>query len=568
MQDLLEAGSGRRLSTRACADESCRSGADRVGYDRPAFRRRPPPDASTSSAGARRARRPVQEIPTMMTQTARDIRARLDHPILDADGHTVEYLPALIPFFQKAGVADDLGKFFERVFDPGSGMWSALSPRERLQRRAVRPSWWAVPARNTLDFATASLPALMAERMDEIGLDFSVVYSSIGLPVLDLPDARLRRACCRALNQFQAEVFQGTERRLAPVAVIPMHTPEEAILELEYAVQTLGFKAALIASFARRPIPAVEGLGGDVPRQATWVDSFGLDSLYDYDPFWQRCLDLGISPAAHSGAVGWDGHRSPSNYMFNHLGFFATPAETLCRSLFLGGVTKRFPKLRIALLEGGASWAVRLLHDLVGHYEKRNPVAIRHYDPAGFDREVWADLLARYGARLAAMASSGPDIQQLAFGSNEKGASVVDEFAAAGLASEDDIPARFVPNFFFGCEADDPLVPPAFDAAALPGGRPLQAIFGSDVGHWDVPDMRDVLHEAYELVEEGRLDDGAFRAFTFEHAARFYTDTNPRFFEGTAIEAEVAALIAADRDDRTGSERSRSGAASARSQRA
>jgi len=480
----------------------------------------------------------------MTTDSARAIRAQLDHPILDADGHTVEYLPALIPFFQKAGVADDVSRFFERIFDPGSGMWGALTPEERLRRRAVRPSWWAVPARNTLDFATASMPGLMAERMDELGLDFSVVYPSMGLPMFDIFDAGLQRACGRALNQFHAEVFQGTERRLAPVAVIPMETPEAAIEDLEYAVQQLGFKAVLIASFVRRPVASVASLGGEVPMQASWVDSFGLDSLYDYDPFWQRCLDLGISPAAHSGAVGWDGHRSPSNYMFNHIGFFATPAEALCRSLFLGGVTKRFPKLRLALLEGGASWAARLLHDLVGHYEKRNPVAIRHYDPASFDRGVWNELFARHGAKLAAMASSGPDIQQLAFGSNDRSTPIVDEFAACGLESEDDIPKRFVPNFFFGCEADDPLVQHAFDVDSLPGGRPLQAIFGSDVGHWDVPDMRDVLHEAFELVDEGRLDRDQFRAFSFENAARFYTDTNPRFFDGTTIESAVANLLA------------------------
>lgn len=63
----------------------------------------------------------------MTTGSVGSIRDRLDHPILDADGHTVEYLPALIPYFQKAGVADDLKRFFERIFDPGTGMWSALS---------------------------------------------------------------------------------------------------------------------------------------------------------------------------------------------------------------------------------------------------------------------------------------------------------------------------------------------------------------------------------------------------------------------------------------------------------
>ena len=73
----------------------------------------------------------------MTTESARAIRAGLDHPILDADGHTVEYLPALIPFFQKAGIADDLQRFFARLFDPGTGFWGGLSPEERLRRRAV-----------------------------------------------------------------------------------------------------------------------------------------------------------------------------------------------------------------------------------------------------------------------------------------------------------------------------------------------------------------------------------------------------------------------------------------------
>ncbi|MFB0987294.1 MAG: hypothetical protein QMB94_13435 [Phycisphaerales bacterium] len=58
--------------------------------------------------------------------------------------------------------------------------------------------------------------------------------------------------------------------------------------------------------------------------------------------------------------------------------------------------------------------------------------------------------------------------------------------------------------------------------------------------------MRDVLHEAFELVEEGRLDDAEFRAFTFENVARFYTDTNPNFFKGTAVEADVDALLRED----------------------
>ena len=36
-----------------------------------------------------------------------------------------------------------------------------------------------------------------------------------------------------------------------------------------------------------------------------------------------------------------------------------------------------------------------------------------------------------------------------------------------------------------------------------PFGARLKAIFSSDIGHWDVPDMTEVLEEAYEMVEHG-----------------------------------------------------------------
>jgi hypothetical protein len=64
-------------------------------------------------------------------------------------------------------------------------------------------------------------------------------------------------------------------------------------------------------------------------------------------------------------------------------------------------------------------------------------------------------------------------------------------------------------------------------------------MLGSDISHWDLPDVADVLHEAHEMVEHGWLDDAAFRAFTFTNPARFYTGTNPDFFRGTVVEHAV-----------------------------
>jgi hypothetical protein len=69
-------------------------------------------------------------------------------------------------------------------------------------------------------------------------------------------------------------------------------------------------------------------------------------------------------------------------------------------------------------------------------------------------------------------------------------------------------------------------------------------MMGSDIAHWDVPDMAAVLEEAWEMVDHGRIDEAGFEKFTFSNPARFYTRTNPSFFKGTVVEAAVDALLA------------------------
>ena len=68
-------------------------------------------------------------------------------------------------------------------------------------------------------------------------------------------------------------------------------------------------------------------------------------------------------------------------------------------------------------------------------------------------------------------------------------------------------------------------------------------MFGSDISHWDVPDMADVLGEVYEMVEHELFTDADFRDFVFTNPVRFYTRGNPEFFAGTAVEAAVAAEL-------------------------
>jgi predicted TIM-barrel fold metal-dependent hydrolase len=467
-----------------------------------------------------------------------EVRAQLDHPVIDSDGHLLEFMPAVRELF-----IEEAGPDRAADFDMTMDIWKVtqgLDPAAKRNAGLFRMTWWGFPAANTLDRATATLPRLMYDRMDEFGLDFGVVYPTYGLGPMSHPDEEMRRAATRAYNRYFAEVFSGLGERLTPVATIPMHTPEEAIEELEHCTRNLGFKAAVLAGSVKRPLPPNSGSSpSDVPPAAAWLDTFGLDSAHDYDPVWAKCIELGISPTFHSSGMGQPTRASLSSYVFNHIGNFAAAGEGTCRSLFLGGVTRRFPGLRFAFLEGGVGWAANLFSDLLGHWEKRGLHHIRHYDPNAIDRARMRELFDRYADPRSRNHSDELDRALGILSDPDEDDAMLDEFAACEIESPEDLRDLFAIPFSFGCEADDPMNARAFDTRANPLGTKFKAIFSSDIGHWDVPDMRGVLGEAWELVEHGHIDAGDFREFVFENAIDLWCGTNPDFFEGTRVAEAV-----------------------------
>lgn len=464
------------------------------------------------------------------------VRARLDHPVIDADGHTVEFEPALQDHL-KAIAGPDIVERYRNLLQ-GFG-WYRMSPEERIDRRVSRPPWWALPAQNTLDRATATLPRLLRERLDDMGIDFSVLYPTMGLLLIRLEDDELRQAVCRALNTFHAEIFGAHADRMTPAATIPTNTPEEALAELDYAVGELGMKSIMVSGVIRRPIPAAAREGGETAKLAYWIDPLALDSVYDYDPVWAKCVELKVAPTAHSGGMGWGSRTSINNYMYNHIGHFAAAGEAFCKAVFMGGVAHRFPTLKFAFLECGAGWASNLYSDMVGHWKKRNRNAIQTYNPENLDQAMMRDLFERYGGDMVQDKLDTLDASIARLTRNREDLNQIDDWAACGIERAEDIRDVFVNNFYFGCEADDPTNAWAFNSKVNPLGARLQAIFSSDIGHWDVPDMTEVLEEAYELVEEEMITEADFRDFVFTNPASLYAGMNPDFFKGTVVEDAV-----------------------------
>jgi hypothetical protein len=480
----------------------------------------------------------LERPPGTAVSAATKLRDSLDHPVVDCDGHTLDLMPVLLDVLREQSGAELAERLVAhptyRVVVHQTVLATTLAQRQH--DGTVFDAWWASTAR-TLDRATAMLPGLLEDRMGELGFDHSILFPSEVAIVQSLADDELRREGCRAHNRMVTELFGPHRRALTPVALIPMVTPDEAVAELEHAVGELGLKAVNLGGSPPRRIPGLAERHPEAAALLTRPELFGIDSDHDYDPVWAACQDLGVAACFHAKAR----RRSVSSYVYNHVGAFAAGNEAICKALFLGGVTRRFPRLDIGFLEGGAAWATSLLSDLTSHWDKRGGSTIGSLDPARVDVEEVLALIAAHGEpRQRAAIDEIEHHLRIATPRPER----VDEFEACGIGRREDIRDLFIPRFFFGCEADAPVDACAFDPRMNPFGAKLQAVLGSDIGHWDVPDLRDVLGEAYEFLEHGLMDVDDFRAFTFENAVRLHGGMNPDFFAGTTIEDEASRVLA------------------------
>lgn len=465
------------------------------------------------------------------------IHDRLGHPVIDSDGHWREFEPIAMDYLRETGGAKVVERWLSRIRPLGEGDFAKMSEAQRLDRRASQPAWWGMPVKNTLDVATSFVPRLMHERLPEMGLDFAVLYPThCQLFAPYVGDEELRRAGCHAFNQYAIETWTEYADRLTPIGAIPMHTPEEAIAELEHC-KAIGIKAVALGSLIRRSIPEADRLGVS-RRHACWLDVLGIDSIYDYDPVWRKCEELGYPVTFHSAASNFGLRNSISNFVYNHIGHFGEAGNAVAKALFIGGVTRRFPRVRFAFLEGGVAWGCSLLADLISHWEKRGGQAISTLDPSQVDRNGLAKLIEQYGGEKMSRRFAEFDQMMLTGGMGHSAPAETDDFAAAKIERKSDIRDLFVPCFFFGCESDDPTVTYAF-SKANPFGAKLGAVLSSDISHFDVPGMTEVLEEAWELVEEKGMSEEDFRAFTFGNAVKLWASQNPDFFKGTAVERAV-----------------------------
>ena len=142
------------------------------------------------------------------------VRRQLDHPVIDGDGHWLEPMPIFLDYLKQVGGSSLVEHFKSKDIERG---WYGMTREERMDKRPHRPTWWGEPT-NTLDRATAMVPKLFYERLDDFGVDFCLLYTSLGLFNIANPDQEIRRGLPRAVNTMTAEMFPPYKHRLPPAA--------------------------------------------------------------------------------------------------------------------------------------------------------------------------------------------------------------------------------------------------------------------------------------------------------------------------------------------------------------
>ena len=209
-------------------------------------------------------------------------------------------------------------------------------------------------------------PGPRLEVMDEQGVERTLLFPTLA----SLLEERLRNlpeathAVIHALNEWMHETWTyDYEGRIFATPVITLPIVDKAIEELEWVVER-GAKAVLI-----RPAP-VPGFQGS--------RSFALP---EFDPFWERVVAHGTLVCLHSSDSGYD--RYANDWLGTGGEFLPfqpnpfrsysmwRPIEDAVVSLACHGALAKFPELKIAIIENGATWVEPLLKKMAILWKKQ-----------------------------------------------------------------------------------------------------------------------------------------------------------------------------------------------------
>ena len=194
--------------------------------------------------------------------------------------------------------------------------------------------------------------------MDAMGADLQVVYPTLFLAFLT-HDVELEVALCRAYNRFLAGVWAKQPRRLRWVVIPPLRSVEASLQELRF-----GKEHGAVGVFFR-----------GIEKDRTLEDPY-------FFPVYEEAQRLDLPICIHTGAGCPDWTRVidvTTSFTFPHVRLLPLVAF---RNIVSNKVPERFPTLRWAFVETGASWLPYLLHSIRGTHGD----AFEDWGPKLFER--------------------------------------------------------------------------------------------------------------------------------------------------------------------------------------
>ncbi len=226
-------------------------------------------------------------------------------------------------------------------------------------------------------------PAARLAVMDDQQVAATLLFPTLGVGLEDAlrDDPEAAATVFSAFNRWLEEDWGfAHEGRIFAVPYVQLLDPQAAVDELGSLIE----RGAVAVNVRNAPVP--------VPG--------GHRSPFDpvYDPFWGLAAESGTVVATHAGNDGYDDliqmwepggaessiFRSPlRNVVTKNRAVSDFYATAVCHKVF-----ERFPALRLASVENGASWIPDLLHRL-DDAANRNPGYFADHPTEVFGEHVW-----------------------------------------------------------------------------------------------------------------------------------------------------------------------------------
>ncbi len=255
-----------------------------------------------------------------------------DFRVFDADGHCLE-------------IDDELAEHYEGAYKSGrrSKTWSLFPSLDGWSRGFM------IQRDDGTRRYMHTDAVVWGEIIDELKIEGTVVYPTAGLGFGLMVDVTFATATATAYNNWLEERYCKLDRRIYGAGLLPIQDPVAAAKEVERcAKQRVNFPVGLICSR--------NGM------RRTLGDSF-------FDPIYEAAERLGMPLALHGAPSGGLGFDNFDMFVKVHTLEHAVPIFIHITDMIFSGVFDRFPNLRIAYLEAGASWVPWMMDRLDYEYQ-------------------------------------------------------------------------------------------------------------------------------------------------------------------------------------------------------